>query len=74
MFKGQALKSQQGFNTESDLRDFTSESNNAHDATRPVLVRKVSMYNKNAWKSKIKRNFDEIDKASVSFGLLNPLV
>ncbi|ALC42629.1 CG13565 [Drosophila busckii] len=54
----------------------TSWKENINDpiAAHPMLVRKDSYYNKNNWSNKIKRNFDEIDKASVSFGILNPLV
>ncbi|XP_023171688.2 uncharacterized protein LOC111600015 [Drosophila hydei] len=70
----QATKYQRDFNTQSDLWDLAANNNNDHRANRPALVRKDSAYNKNSWKSKTKRNFDEIDKASVSFGILNPLV
>jgi len=39
----------------------------------PYLVRMDPMY-KDTWSSKLKRNFDEIDKASASFSILNQLV
>ncbi|EDW57046.1 uncharacterized protein LOC6615811 isoform X1 [Drosophila sechellia] len=39
----------------------------------PYLVRMDPLY-KDTWSSKLKRNFDEIDKASASFSILNQLV
>ncbi|XP_030387278.1 uncharacterized protein LOC115633910 isoform X1 [Scaptodrosophila lebanonensis] len=40
----------------------------------PVLIRMDPTNNKDIWSSKIKKNFDEIDKASASFSILNQLV
>ncbi|XP_017044925.1 uncharacterized protein LOC108090657 isoform X1 [Drosophila ficusphila] len=39
----------------------------------PYLVRMDPVY-RDTWNSKLKRNFDEIDKASASFSILNQLV
>ncbi|KAH8322577.1 hypothetical protein KR074_007886 [Drosophila pseudoananassae] len=47
---------------------------NHHREIVPYLVRMDPMYNKDTWSSKLKRNFDEIDKASASFSILNQLV
>ncbi|XP_016991172.1 uncharacterized protein LOC108053101 isoform X1 [Drosophila rhopaloa] len=44
-----------------------------HRDLLPYLVRMDPMY-KDTWSSKLKRNFDEIDKASASFSILNQLV
>ncbi|XP_017013534.2 uncharacterized protein Orcokinin isoform X1 [Drosophila takahashii] len=44
-----------------------------HRDMLPYLVRMDPMY-KDTWSSKLKRNFDEIDKASASFSILNQLV
>ncbi|XP_022224072.1 uncharacterized protein LOC111075233 isoform X3 [Drosophila obscura] len=45
-----------------------------HRETVPYLIRMDPIYNKDTWGSKLKRNFDEIDKASASFSILNQLV
>ncbi|KAH8272834.1 hypothetical protein KR018_001999 [Drosophila ironensis] len=45
-----------------------------HRELVPYLVRMDPMYTKETWSSKLKRNFDEIDKASASFSILNQLV
>ncbi|KAH8401350.1 hypothetical protein KR009_004862 [Drosophila setifemur] len=47
---------------------------NHHREVVPYLLRMDPMYNKDTWGSKLKRNFDEIDKASASFSILNQLV
>ncbi|KAM8712533.1 hypothetical protein ACLKA7_012954 [Drosophila subpalustris] len=52
----------------------TPERSNDRNSVWPLMMGKDYIYNKNSWRSKMKRNFDEIDKASVSFGILNPLV
>ncbi|XP_016953568.1 uncharacterized protein LOC108026882 isoform X1 [Drosophila biarmipes] len=44
-----------------------------HRDVVPYLVRMDPVY-KDTWGSKLKRNFDEIDKASASFSILNQLV
>ncbi|KAH8309615.1 hypothetical protein KR059_012376 [Drosophila kikkawai] len=50
--------------------------NSHHRDLVPYLVRMDPIYSKDstAWGSKLKRNFDEIDKASASFSILNQLV
>ncbi|XP_033246359.1 uncharacterized protein LOC117187720 isoform X1 [Drosophila miranda] len=46
-----------------------------HREAVPYLIRMDPIYNKDStWASKLKRNFDEIDKASASFSILNQLV
>ncbi|BFG05455.1 uncharacterized protein DMAD_04183 [Drosophila madeirensis] len=45
-----------------------------HREAVPYLIRMDPIYNKDTWGSKLKRNFDEIDKASASFSILNQLV
>ncbi|KAH8405760.1 hypothetical protein KR215_008305, partial [Drosophila sulfurigaster] len=62
------------YNMKEGFLNSSPERNNDHNGVWPLLTGKDYAYNKNAWKSKLKRNFDEIDKASVSFGILNPLV
>ncbi|XP_068144844.1 uncharacterized protein Orcokinin [Drosophila tropicalis] len=40
----------------------------------PFVIKMDPIYNRDSWSSKLKRNFDEIDKASASFSILNQLV
>lgn len=56
-----------------NLLRITPGNKNQPNAIGPIQLKK-DYVKRNEWRSKNKRNFDEIDKASVSFGILNPLV
>ncbi|EDW74769.1 uncharacterized protein Dwil_GK19099 [Drosophila willistoni] len=51
-------------------------SSSSHRAEQfPFVIKMDPIYNRDSsWSSKLKRNFDEIDKASASFSILNQLV